>query len=81
MAGGGDVWPGDALLLESASLDLAVQVAVRAVTLEYGASSPDVGAVCDRVFERLGERSGDQDEQDGACGCVAAGGGFADLSG
>jgi hypothetical protein len=39
---GGDVWPGDALLLESASLDLDVQVAVRAVTLEYGASSPDV---------------------------------------
>ena len=39
---GGDVWPGDALLLESASLDLSVQVAVRAVTLEYGASVPDV---------------------------------------
>ena len=42
VAGGTDVWPGDALLLESASLDLDVQVAVRAVTLEYGASSPDV---------------------------------------
>ena len=41
-AGGGDVWPGDSLLLESASLDLDVQVAVRAVTLEYGASSPDL---------------------------------------
>ena len=39
---GGDVWPGDALLLESASLNLDVQVAVRVVTLEYGASSPDV---------------------------------------
>jgi hypothetical protein len=39
---GGDVWPGDALLLESDSLDLDVQVAVRAVTLEYGASDPDL---------------------------------------
>jgi len=39
---GSDVWPGDALLLESASLDLSVQVAVRMVTLEYGASSPDL---------------------------------------
>jgi hypothetical protein len=37
-----DVWPGDALLLESASLGLDVQVVVRAVTLEYGASQPDV---------------------------------------
>jgi hypothetical protein len=42
VSGGADVWPGDALLLESASLDLSVQVAVRAVTLEYGASSPDL---------------------------------------
>jgi len=39
---GGDVWPGDALLLASTSLDLDVQVAVRVVTLQYGASSPDV---------------------------------------
>jgi hypothetical protein len=37
-----DVWPGDALLLESASLGLNVQVVVRSVVLEYGASSPDV---------------------------------------
>ena len=43
LAGGasGDVWPGDALLLESASLDLDVQVAVRAVILSYLATSPD----------------------------------------
>jgi len=39
---GGDVWPGDALLLASTSMDLDVQVAVRVVTLQYGASSPDV---------------------------------------
>ena len=37
-----DVWPGDALLLESASLGLNVQVVVRSVALEYGSSSPDV---------------------------------------
>ena len=37
-----DAWPGDALLLESASLGLDVQVVVRSVVLEYGASSPDV---------------------------------------
>jgi hypothetical protein len=37
-----DVWPGDALLLESASLDVNVQVVVREVVLRYGASSPDV---------------------------------------
>jgi len=37
-----DVWPGDALLLQSSSLRLDVQVVVRAATLEYGASSPDV---------------------------------------
>jgi hypothetical protein len=37
-----DVWPGDALLLESASLELDVQVVVRAVTLSYSASSPDL---------------------------------------
>jgi hypothetical protein len=41
-SGGADVWPGDTLLLASASLGLDVQVAVRSVTLEYGASSPDV---------------------------------------
>ncbi len=39
---GGDVLPGDALLLESASLGLNVQVVVRSVLLEYVASSPDV---------------------------------------
>jgi hypothetical protein len=38
----GDVWPGEALLLQSASLGLDVQVVVRSVALEYGASSPDV---------------------------------------
>jgi hypothetical protein len=47
-AGSGDVWPGDALLLNAPSLPvpggagLDVQVFVRSVTLEYGASSPDV---------------------------------------
>jgi hypothetical protein len=45
---GGDVWPGDALLLTAPSLPVAgggtldVQVFVRAVTLMYGASDPDV---------------------------------------
>lgn len=37
-----DVWPGDALLLESASLGLDVQVVVRSVILNYSASRPDV---------------------------------------
>jgi hypothetical protein len=37
-----DVWPGDALLLESVSLGLDVQVVVRAVTLQYEASDPDL---------------------------------------
>jgi hypothetical protein len=46
-SGSADVWPGDALLLESASLPISeggldVQVAVRAVTLSYSASSPDL---------------------------------------
>jgi hypothetical protein len=48
-AGGNtDVWPGDALLLDAPSLpvvgggELDVQVFVRAVTLSYGASDPDV---------------------------------------
>jgi hypothetical protein len=44
-SGGGlsvDVWPGDALLLDSASLGLDVQVVVRSVVVEYGASRPDV---------------------------------------
>ncbi|WP_263355806.1 hypothetical protein [Acidicapsa ligni] len=40
----GDVWPGDALLLSSISMGLDVQVAVRSVTVEYAASSPDVVA-------------------------------------
>jgi hypothetical protein len=45
---GGDVWPGDALLLQAPSLAVAggggldVQVFVRAVTLRYGASDPDL---------------------------------------
>ena len=45
---GGDVWPGDALLLNAPSVPVAgggtldVQVFVRAVTLLYGASDPDV---------------------------------------
>ena len=48
--GGADVWPGDELLLTAPSFVLAdgssldVQVAVRQVTLAYGASSPDVVA-------------------------------------
>jgi len=37
-----DVWPGDALLLQSVSLDLDVQVVVRSVALAYRASLPDV---------------------------------------
>jgi len=45
---GGDVWPGDALLLNAPSVPVAgggsldVQVFVRSVTLQYGASDPDV---------------------------------------
>jgi len=45
---GGDVWPGDALLLDAPSVpvpgggSLDVQVFVRAVTLTYGSSDPDV---------------------------------------
>jgi hypothetical protein len=39
---GGDVWPGDALLLNVASLGLAAQMVVRTVTLQYGASDPDL---------------------------------------
>jgi hypothetical protein len=39
---GSDVWPGDALLLNSVSQGLDVQVAVRSVRLEYSASVPDV---------------------------------------
>jgi len=44
----GDVWPGDALLLDAPSVavpgggSLNVQVIVRSVTLTYGASDPDV---------------------------------------
>jgi len=38
----GDVWPGDALQLNVTSLGLDAQVVVRAVTLQYGASDPDV---------------------------------------
>ena len=37
-----DVWPGDALLLDSASLGLDVQVVVRQAVLQYAASRPDV---------------------------------------
>ena len=37
----GDVWPGDALLLNAPSTDLNAQVVVRAVKLSYRASSPD----------------------------------------
>ena len=45
---GGDVWPGDALLLNAPSVPVAgggtldAQVFVRAVTLTYGASQPDL---------------------------------------
>jgi len=45
---GGDVWPGDALLLTAPSFPasggggLAAQVVVRSATLSYAASSPDV---------------------------------------
>jgi hypothetical protein len=39
---GVDVWPGDALLLDSASLGLDVQVVVRQVILQYAASRPDL---------------------------------------
>ncbi|HEY9126922.1 MAG TPA: hypothetical protein VIM62_07330, partial [Acidobacteriaceae bacterium] len=37
-----DVWPGDALLLQSGTLGLDVQVVVREAVLKYPASSPDV---------------------------------------
>jgi hypothetical protein len=37
-----DVWPGDALLLNAPSTNLNVQVVVRAVTLSYRASYPDL---------------------------------------
>jgi hypothetical protein len=40
-ASGSDVWPGDALLLNSVSLGLDVQVLVRSVVVRYLASSPD----------------------------------------
>jgi hypothetical protein len=46
--GGGDVWPGDALMLTAPSFPasggggLAAEVVVRAVTLQYGASDPDL---------------------------------------
>jgi hypothetical protein len=45
---GGDVWPGDALLLNAPSFPVSggealdAQVVVRAVTLQYGASDPDL---------------------------------------
>ncbi len=48
LAAGGDVWPGDALLLMAPSLPVAsggglnAQVVVRQVKLTYGASVPDV---------------------------------------
>jgi hypothetical protein len=38
----GDVWPGDALGLASSSLGLDAQVVVRAVSLAYRASQPDL---------------------------------------
>jgi len=38
----GDVWPGDALQLNVVSLGLDAQVVVRAVTLQCGASDPDL---------------------------------------
>ena len=37
-----DVWPGDALELKIAALDLDAQMVVRTVRLSYAASSPDV---------------------------------------
>ncbi len=46
-----DVWPGDALLVQSDSLGLDVQVVVRPVGLKYAASDAGCGGVCDRVFE------------------------------
>ncbi len=39
-----DVWPGDALLLKAPSLNLNSQMVVRAVTLRYGSSYPDLVA-------------------------------------
>jgi hypothetical protein len=39
---GVDVWPGDALLLDSASLGFDVQVVVRQAVLQYSASRPDL---------------------------------------
>jgi hypothetical protein len=45
LSAGQDIWPGDALLLQSTSFPgggLDVQVFVRAVAIEYGASSPDL---------------------------------------
>jgi hypothetical protein len=44
---GGDVWPGDALVLTAPSFpvsggNLNAQVVVRSVTLQYGASTPDL---------------------------------------
>jgi hypothetical protein len=37
-----DVWPGDALLLNAPSINLNTQVVVRAVTVSYRASYPDL---------------------------------------
>jgi hypothetical protein len=69
-----DVWPGDALLLNAPSTNLNAQVVVRTVKVSYSASYPDLVEYAIAVCQRLGRRSGHQDQRDGARGCVAAGG-------
>jgi hypothetical protein len=44
-----DIWPGDALLLNSTSLNMNAQVVVRAVKLAYASTYPDLLA-CDISF-------------------------------
>ena len=76
-----DVWPGDALLFNAPSLESerAGGGADSQGELQGELSRP--GGVCDRLRQRLGRRSGHQDQRDGACRCVASGADRSHLSG
>ena len=68
-----DVWPGDALLLNAPSTNLNAQVVVRAVKVSYTGKLSRSGGVCYCLRQRLGRRSGHQDQRDRARRCVAPG--------
>ncbi len=68
-----DVWPGDALLLNAPSSNLDAQVVVRTVKVSYTRQLSGLGGLYDHICQRLGRRSGDQNQRHGSRRCVATG--------